>query len=205
MADLAQHWNDVFVAKDDPQLGWFERDVSQTLEFLELVPGYESATIFLPGAGTSLVVDALLDRGARLVLNDISDEALRRLRRRVGERKPAPLWLHHDIAKPLPPGVPACDIWLDRAVLHFLLTEDDIAGYFRNLQSVLASNGHVLLAEFAVHGAPKCAGLDVHRYSAEEMGERLGPEFVLVKAEEFTFINPAGAPRPYVYALLRRR
>jgi hypothetical protein len=90
-------------------------------------------------------------------------------------------------------------------VLHFLLTEDDIAGYFRNLQSVLAPNGHVLLAEFAVHGAPKCAGLEVHRYSAEEMGKRLGPEFVLVKAEEFTFINPAGAPRPYVYALFRRR
>ncbi len=151
------------------------------------------------------MVDALLDRGVRLVLNDISDEALRRLQRQVGERKPAPLWLHHDIAKPLPPGVPACDIWLDRAVLHFLLTEDDIAGYFRNLQSVLAPNGHVLLAEFAVHGAPKCAGLEVHRYSAEEMGKRLGPEFVLVKAEEFTFINPAGAPRPYVYALFRRR
>jgi hypothetical protein len=205
MADLAQHWNDVFVAKDDPQLGWYERDVSQTLGFLELVPGYESATIFLPGAGTSLVVDALLDRGVRLVLNDISDEALRRLQRRVGERKPAPIWLHHDIAKPLPPGVPACDIWLGRAVLHFLLTEDDIAGYFRNLRSILAPNGHVLLAEFAVHGAPKCAGLDVHRYSAEEMGERLGPEFVLVKAEEFTFVNPAGAPRPYVYALFRRR
>jgi hypothetical protein len=126
MADLAQHWNDVFVAKDDPQLGWYERDVSQTLGFLELVPGHESATIFLPGAGTSLLVDALLERGARLVLNDISDEALRRLQRRIGERTPAPLWLHHDIAKPLPPGVPACDIWLDRAVLHFLLTEDDV-------------------------------------------------------------------------------
>lgn len=205
MTDLTQHWNDVFAAKDDPQLGWYERDVSQTLAFLELVPRYESARIFLPGAGTSLVVDALLDRGARLVLNDISDEALRRLRRRIGERTPAPIWLHHDIAAPLPPGIPACDIWLDRAVLHFLLTDDDIAGYFRNLRTVLAPNGHVLLAEFAVQGAPKCAGLEVHRYSAAEMGERLGPEFMLVKAEDFTFVNPAGGPRPYVYALFRRR
>jgi SAM-dependent methyltransferase len=205
MTDLTKHWNDVFAAKDDPQLGWYERDVSQTLGFLELVPGYESATIFLPGAGTSLLVDALLDCGARLVLNDISDEALGRLQRRVGERKPAPIWLHHDIAKPLPSVVPPCDIWLDRAVLHFLLTEDDITAYFQNLRTVLAPNGHVILAEFALHGAPKCAGLDVHRYSAEEMGERLGPEFAIVKAEEFIFINPAGGPRPYVYTLFRRR
>ena len=204
MTDLTQHWNDVFAAKDDPQLGWYERDVTQTLGFLELIPGYESATIFLPGAGTSLLVDALLDRGVRLVLNDISDEALRRLQRRTGRRTPAPLWLHHDIAKPLPAVVPACDIWLDRAVLHFLLTEDDIAGYFRNLRTVLAPNGHVLLAEFAAHGASKCAGLDVHHYSVEEMSERLGPDFSLVKAEDFTFMNPAGSPRPYVYALFKR-
>ena len=204
MTNLSQHWNEVFAAKDDPQLGWFERDVSPMLGFLELVPGYESATIFLPGAGTSLVVEALLDRGGRLILNDISDEALRRLRRRIGERTPAPIWLHHDIAKPLSAGIPACDIWLDRAVLHFLVTEEDIAGYLRNLRAVLAPNGHVLLAEFAVHGAPKCAGLEVHRYSVEEMRQRFGPEFALVKAEDVTFMNPAGSRRPYVYALFKR-
>ena len=203
MEDLARHWNDVFTAKDDPQLGWYEKDVSQTLGFLELVPGHESATIFLPGAGTSLLVDALLDRGVQLVLNDISEKALGRLRRRVGERKPAPIWLHHDISTPLAASVPACNLWIDRAVLHFLLAEEDIAGYFSNLRQVLAPQGHVLLAEFAAHGAAKCAGLDVHRYSVEEMSERLGPEFTLVKSEEFTFMNPAGSPRPYVYALFQ--
>jgi hypothetical protein len=36
------------------------------------------------------------------------------------------------------------------------------------------------------------------------MAERLGPEFGLVQAEDYTFVNPAGAPRPYVYALFRR-
>jgi len=62
----------------------------------------------------------------------------------------------------------------------------------------------VLLAEFSKTGAPRCAGLDVHRYSADEMSERLGREFVLVESEDYTFVNPAGAPRPYVYALFQR-
>jgi EEF1A lysine methyltransferase 2 len=204
MADLVRHWNEIFTAKDDPQLGWYEADVAQTLRFLDLVPTSGAATIFLPGAGTSLLVDELLARGARLVLNDISDEALRKLEQRIGNCTPAPIWLHHDIGRPLPPGVPDCDIWVDRAVLHFLLEEPAINGYFQNLRSILRAGGHVLLAEFAVSGAPKCAGLEVHRYSVAKMAERLGPGFELVKAEDFTFVNPAGDPRPYIYALFRR-
>lgn len=204
MADRVGHWNEIFASKEDPQLGWYEADVGQTLRFLDLVPEHETSTIFLPGAGTSLLVDALLARGSRLVLNDISDLALRKLGRRIGAPEPEPVWLHHDIAEPLPTGLPACDLWIDRAVLHFLLEERAIEGYFRNLRSILRPGGHVLLAEFAVSGAPKCAGLDVHRYSVEEMARRLGPEFAVVAADEFTFVNPAGAPRPYVYALFRR-
>lgn len=204
MADLVRHWNEIFTAKDDPQLGWYEADVAQTLRFLDLVPWHGMPTIFLPGAGTSLLVDELLARGARLVLNDLSDAALRKLERRIGSRAPAPIWLHHDISQPLPPGVPACDLWVDRAVLHFLLEEVAIEGYFRNLRAIVRPGGHVLLAEFAVSGAPKCAGLDVHRYSVEAMADRLGPEFELVRSEDFTFVNPAGDLRPYVYALFRR-
>lgn len=204
MPTLDRHWNEIFTVKDDPQLGWYEKDVSQTLRFLDLVPGSESATMFLPGAGTSLLVEKVLSRGATVILNDISEAALGKLRQRIGNGNPAATWLHHDIAKPLPAGVPACDIWVDRAVLHFLLTEDEIDGYFRNLQFVLRPGGHVLLAEFATCGASKCAGLDVHRYSIDEMTARLGAEFTLVCAEDFTFVNPAGDPRPYVYGLFRR-
>jgi EEF1A lysine methyltransferase 2 len=36
------------------------------------------------------------------------------------------------------------------------------------------------------------------------MAERLGPGFELVQAEDFTFVNPAGDPRPYIYALFHR-
>jgi EEF1A lysine methyltransferase 2 len=203
MNSLHHHWNALFASKADNELGWYERDVAQTLRFLEPIPDIGSKTIFLPGAGTSLLVDDLLAKGARLVLNDISDQALERLRRRVGEHERL-IWLHHDIAQPLPRHFQA-DIWLDRAVLHFLLAEERIAGYFANLQAVLKPAGYVLLAEFAPDGAPKCAGLEVHRYGAEEMADRLGSEFTLIKTEHYPYINPAGDVRPYTYALFQRR
>jgi hypothetical protein len=65
VSDLVRHWNEIFAAKDDPQLGWYEADVAQTIRFLDSLPAVEAATIFLPGAGTSLLVDELLGRGAR--------------------------------------------------------------------------------------------------------------------------------------------
>jgi len=82
--------------------------------------------------------------------------------------------------------------------------EDEIDGYFQNLRFVLWPGGHVLLAEFATCGTSKCAGLEVHRYSIDEMTARLGGEFTLVCAEDFTFVIPAGDPRPSVYGLFRR-
>ena len=101
--------------------------------------------------------------------------------------------------------MPPVDIWIDRAVLHFLLEEADIQGYFTNLHSAIHAGGYVLLAEFSVAGAPTCAGLDLHRYSVEEMTERMGTDFELVKHEDYTFITPFGDLRPYIYALYSKR
>jgi EEF1A lysine methyltransferase 2 len=198
------HWNAIFAESPDEELGWYEADVSPTLRFLDAIPPRHPFTTFLPGAGTSRVVEALLARGHQLVLNDVSDEALRKLRARVGDR-PGVAWVHADVAQPLPPGTPQADLWLDRAVLHFLLDEQDIAAYVRNLDAVVKPGGWVLLAQFSNSGAPKCAGLDVHRYSAGELGARLGPAYALQRQEDHTSTNPWGAPRPYVYALFRKR
>lgn len=198
-----QHWNAIFTTRTDSELGWYEGDVSQTLKFLDLIPQSENVTVFLPGAGTSVLVDELLAREHRLILNDISDEALNKLRSRIGMNDRL-TWLHHDISKPLPDGIPQAYIWIDRAVLHFLLEEADIQGYFSNLHSVIRPGGYVLLAEFSTTGAPKCTGLELHRYSVEEMTQRMGAGFELVKHEDYTFINPSGDPRPYIYALYRK-
>ena len=204
MTVRAAHWDAIFSSKTDAELGWHENDVSQTLKFIDLLPQQESATVFLPGAGTSLLVDALLERGCVLILNDISDVALQKLRARTGENKKVTL-LHHDIAHPLPDSLAAAvDLWIDRAVLHFLLHEEEIQGYFANLRAAVRPGGHVLLAEFSSSGATKCAGLELHRYSIEEMSLRLGDEFTLIASEEHTYINPFGQPRPYSYGLFAR-
>tara|TARA_B100000315_G_C14532961_1_gene567077 strand:+ start:637 stop:1260 length:624 start_codon:yes stop_codon:yes gene_type:complete len=203
MITLNQHWNTIFSATTDFEFGWYESNSSQTLKFLDLISQSVSCTIFLPGVGTSVLVHDLLARGHKLILNDISDVALNKLRGSIGTNEHL-TWLHHDISYPLPEGISQADIWIDRAVLHFLLKEPDIQGYFANLDSVIHEGGYALLAEFSTMGVPQCAGLELHLYSVEELTERMGAGFELVKHEHYTFITPFGDPRPYIYALYRK-
>lgn len=101
-----QHWNAIFSSKADPELGWYESDASQTLKFLDMIPHHETDVIFLPGAGTSVLVEALLARGHGIILNDISDEALKKLKDRIGHRWEGLTWLHHDIRNRFPLACP---------------------------------------------------------------------------------------------------
>lgn len=159
------HWNNIFLKTSDPELGWYEQDVSQTMKFIDAIDDCDCRRVFLPGAGTSLLVDELISRGKAIILNDISSVALDALKKRIGAVANDLNWLCRDIACPLPPDLSQVDIWVDRAVLHFLLDETDIDRYFENLRSSVKTGGYVLLAEFAEDGAPKCAGLTLHRYS----------------------------------------
>ena len=201
--DLNEHWNDIFSNTIDPKLGWYEKDVSQTLKFLDKIDIKSTSNIFIPGAGTSLLADKLLQKGCKLILNDISEKSLNNLKKRIGDNEKL-TWLHHDISKPFLKDIPKVDIWIDRAVLHFLLKEEDIQGYFNNLHSVINKDAYVLLAEFSTNGSPKCAGLELHRYSIEQMSKRMGNGFELIKHENYTFINPFGDTRPYIYALYKK-
>ena len=204
MKSNSTHWNRIFHDTEDAQLGWYESDPAQTLRLLDRIPDWKNSTLFLPGVGTSVLVDVLLEAGARLMLNDISREALDHDKERLGDQAVAIEWICQDIAQPLGSNVPPIDIWIDRAVLHFLTDEDDILGYFKNVLSRVKSGGHVLFAEYPPHGVAKCAGLDLHRYSLEELSERLGSGFQVVDHYDHTHINPDGDPRPYIYALFKR-
>lgn len=205
MGSDRKHWDDIFSNTGDPELGWYEETAAETFKLLTLIPDLKQAKLFVPGAGTSVLVEELLPKCAKIIVNDISCEALRRVKERLQDKSGKIDWLCQDIAQPLPGTLPKVDIWIDRAVLHFLLDEGDINGYFENVRSLVNPGGHAVFMEFSKSGAPKCAGLTLHRYSVAELAEKLGPEFRLVSHFDHAYINPYGAPRPYIYTLFNKR
>lgn len=76
MKSDSEHWNGIFSTKRDSQLGWYEKNATQTFELLNKIPAWEKSTIFLTG-----VAEELLNKGVGLVLNDISAVALEKLKK----------------------------------------------------------------------------------------------------------------------------
>jgi len=228
MKTLADRWNDIFHQTAEEKLGWHENDYTQTLTFLNLIPEWKSAKMFIPGVGTSGLIELLLrsgpensspqnsspknsgpknsapqHSGSELVLNDISSQAIEIAKHRYGDKKDAIQWLCQDISTALPADLDDIDIWIDRAVLHFLVDDAAVEAYFRNVHAAVKPGGYALFAEFSKTGASKCAGLDVRRYDLDELQHHLRA-FEWMAGDEYTYINPTGESRPYLYALFKR-
>ncbi|NDI36236.1 class I SAM-dependent methyltransferase [Chengkuizengella sediminis] len=203
MKKLTEHWNGIYKKTEDENLGWYEEGFSQTLKILNLIPTWKESKMFVSGVGTSGLVDELLQSKADLVLNDLSSEAIEKLKLKYMDMGNRIEWLCQDISEPLPTDLKEIDIWIDRAVLHFLTDDVSIGQYFKNVTTSLNVGGYAIFAEFSKKGATKCAGLDVRRYDIQDLKEYL-PSFECIAEEEYTFINPKGDTRPYIYALFSK-
>ncbi len=97
------------------------------------------------------------------------------------------------------------DLWHDRGMLHFLTKPEDRQKYVQSIRGVLKPGGHALIATFGPKGPLKCSGLEIVRYSAEDLKKEFGEAFELEK--HFTEIHktPFGATQEFLYCLFRKQ
>jgi hypothetical protein len=205
--NLNEHWNAAYNAEDE-QLGWFEANPLQTMELVNACALHKDAAILNVGAGTTALIDTLLENGFNnIIANDISDLALNKLKYRIKKSHNYNLTcIKDDLTNPKKLNeLKNVNLWIDRAVLHFFLTEDEQKSYFNLIQKIVSKNGYVLIAVFSLDGAQKCCGLDLKRYNLEMLQNNLGTSFKLIKTFNYTFINPFGGERPYIYTLFQRQ
>ena len=206
-SDLKEHWNTAY-NKEDEQLGWFEANPMQTMELVKACNLQKDATILNAGAGTTTLIDTLLEEGyTNIIANDLSDLALDKLKQRIRKSHNYNLTcIKDDLTNPQKINkLQNIDLWIDRAVLHFFLTQEEQKSYFSLIQKTVSNNGYVIIAVFSLEGAQKCCGLDLKRYNLEMLQNNLGTHFRLIKTFNHTFINPFGGERPYIYTLFQRQ
>ena len=203
--DLAEHWDKTYLKSPEEKLGWYETDLAPTLNLVAKANLKKSAKILIAGAGSTNLVDSLIDSGYdQLLASDISAVALKNLESRIGHEKI--VFLVDDLTKPSHLlDINPVDLWIDRAVLHFFITNEEQDIYFDLLNKKVKSQGYVILAEFNLNGATKCSGLPVHRYSKEMLQEKMEPEFKLVESFDYNYIMPSGEQRPYIYTLFKKQ
>ena len=189
------HWDAVYRNRASEELGWYEPKPST----LELVRRHSrpSDPVIDVGAGDSRLVDELLRAGYDdLTMLDLSETALDRARSRLGPDGRV-RWIHADVTSWTPPRT--WSLWHDRAVFHFLVTEEDRAAYASAARQAVSGEGKLIVATFAPDGPERCAGLPVERYDATTLAAALGPGFRSVEHREVRAGPEAvGDERPYV-------
>lgn len=206
--DFKKHWNAAYQKSPVTNLGWYEENPAPSIELIEACSLPKEALIFNAGAGASTLISELLTKGyENLVVNDISSVALAELKNNLLVPKNAHIkFIVDDLTNPAELlKLKNIDLWHDRAVLHFFTEEKDQKTYFDLLKSVLKPKGFVILAEFNLEGAKKCSGLDVFNYNEEMLQERLGNDFELLKSFNYTYTQPSGNTREYVYTLFQKK
>lgn len=204
---MKEHWDAAYTAKSLDQLGWYQQTPEPSMGLIRSLKLSRYAEIVNIGAGASTLIEHLLEDGFQnITVNDISTVALDKLREELGKEECNVEWVPDNLLEPtLLKEIPMVDLWHDRAVLHFFTEEKDQLAYFNLLKQKVSPKGYVILAAFAKNGSQKCAGLPVLQYDQEMLQQRLGFDFELRQALNFTFINPKGNERPYIYALFQRK
>jgi len=197
------HWQRVYETRASTDLSWYAAHLQQSVRLIQEV-ALPPARIIDVGAGASTLVDDLLCMGYRhLTVLDVSEAALAVARRRLGERATEVNWLAADV-RTASLGENCFDLWHDRAVFHFLTSENDRRAYVSQIRRSLVSGGHVVIATFSLAGPNQCSGLDVMRYDAPSLLREFGPGFELYSQDETTHTTPAGKEQQFIFCRFRK-
>jgi len=199
-----EHWEKVYQTRRETEVSWYQPHLQRSIDLILRTGAGPETRIIDVGGGASTLVDDLLARGFRhITVVDIAASALDAARARLGARAGEVTWLVGDVTT-LDLPVDAFDVWHDRAVFHFLISEADRSAYLERLCSAVKKGGHVVMATFGPQGPEKCSGLPVVRYSADQVHAAFGDAFRLIEHEEERHRTPWGTEQEFVYCLCVR-
>ncbi len=206
--DYEKHWNNAYQKTPVNNLGWYEENPIPSFELIEACNLSKDALIFNAGAGATTLINKLLNVGYNnIILNDIAAFPLAALKNElIFNKKTNIQFIVDDLTNPTELlKLKNVDLWHDRAVLHFFTKKHQQQTYFELLRKVIKVNGYVILAQFNLNGAKKCSGLNVYNYNEIMLQKGLGDDFELLKSFDYTYTQPSGNTREYVYTLFKRR
>lgn len=200
--DRPSHWNQRYAKVGYRNVSWYSPEPRTSLSLIRRTGAATTTSIVDVGAGASLLVDRLVELGhTDVTLVDVSQVALGEATDRlpgdaasvtvvdVLEWEPERQW----------------DVWHERAMFHFVNTDEDIELYRQLVARTVVPGGHAVIGTFSEQGPLTCSGLPVARYSLERLAEVFAPEFEHVWSEYETHITPNGAAQEFSWVVLRRR
>ena len=127
------HWEKIYSEKSPKEVSWTQEVPETSIEFFNDFKLSKTSPIIDVGGGESKFVDYLLAEGYKNIsVLDISENAIKKAKDRLGEKSKNIEWIVCDINDFNPKKKYA--LWHDRAVFHFLTSSVEINRYVENVK-----------------------------------------------------------------------
>lgn len=198
-----QHWENVFATKQETEVSWYEQKPETSINFFIQNDIPKDSKIIDIGGGDSYLIDNLLELGyENLFLLDISDNAIERIKNRLGSNSEKVTFIVSDILD-FQPEI-TFDVWHDRASFHFLSSKNDIAIYKNSVSNAVAKNGFLFMGTFSKSGPLKCSGLEITQYSEAKFETIFGNDFDKINCVEKTHQTPFETIQNFIFCTFKR-
>jgi ubiquinone/menaquinone biosynthesis C-methylase UbiE len=133
---------------------------------------------------------------------DISNAAIERAKKKLGERSEIVKWIIADAADFKPNE--KYDFWHDRAAFHFLTDEKEISDYINTARQFINPAGILVIATFSENGPTKCSGIEIKQYSESTLSDRFKFFFEKNKCMTVDHKTPSGSIQNFIFCSFKR-
>ena len=189
------HWEKIYLEKSPQEVSWTQDVPETSIEFFNDFKLSKTSPIIDVGGGESKFVDYLLEEGYQdISVLDISENAIKRAKDRLGKKSKNIEWIVCDINDFNPKKKYA--LWHDRAVFHFLTSDIEINRYVENVKLY---SENFIVGTFSTSGPKKCSGLDITQYN-KSLLSKLFEEFMAIKKiEHINHITPFETTQNFIF------
>lgn len=196
--DRKKHWENIYQTKALNEVSWYQPNPSTSIELIEDPAIEKQAKIIDIGGGDSFLVDKLLEKEyTDITVLDISEAAITRAKKRLGNNAEKVKWIISDVSKFEP--LEQYDVWHDRAAFHFLTSTEDIDQYIRTINKGIKTGGKLIMGTFNESGPKKCSDIEIKQYSENSLSSIISNGF---KKEECFLIDhttPSGNIQNFLF------
>ena len=189
------HWEKIYSEKSPKEVSWTQEVPETSIEFFNDFKLSKTSPIIDVGGGESKFVDYLLAEGYKNIsVLDISENAIKKTKDRLGEKSKNIEWIVCDINDFNPKKKYA--LWHDRAVFHFLTSSVEINRYVENVK---LNSENFIVGTFSTSGPKKCSGLEISQYDKNLLSKLFEESMTIKKVEYINHITPFETTQNFIF------
>ena len=196
-----KHWEKIYETKTIDGVSWYEKTPHQSIELIQKYSNKNSDKIIDIGCGKSFLADNLLKLNyENITLVDISLNALEEVKERLNNESLN--FIETDLLNLKLEQT--FDIWHDRAVFHFITEKEGVEKYISLCNKYIGKGGKLIIGTFAEDGPLKCSGLEIKRYSINNLKELFKENFEFIEGFKKLHITPFDTQQSFTFCVFKK-